>query len=68
MKCPFRMDTGAYALDILPPPDRIRMKRHLETCRQCRSDVAEFTAMLEPLRSISTRPREDHDNGEPANP
>jgi anti-sigma factor RsiW len=56
MTCTFQMETGAYALGILAPGDHERMTLHLEGCASCRSDVAEFTAMLEPLQSIAVRP------------
>lgn len=52
MSCPLRMDTGAHALGVLSPDDRTRMALHLEGCRTCRSDVAEFTTMLRSLRSV----------------
>lgn len=74
MNCSFQMDTGAYALGILAPPDQTRMRLHLKCCPSCRSDVAEFSEMLRPLRSITARPNPDRERdgpvtgSEPANP
>ena len=56
MNCPFRMETGAYALGVLTPPDHARMSRHLKTCRPCQSDVTDFTALLRSLRTLNPRP------------
>ncbi|WP_395103682.1 zf-HC2 domain-containing protein [Actinomadura sp. SCN-SB] len=59
MRCPFRMDTAAYALGILAPGDRERMTVHLEECPSCRADVADFAGILRALASLVIRPPGD---------
>ncbi|MBO2442916.1 anti-sigma factor family protein [Actinomadura nitritigenes] len=67
MRCPHRIDVGAYALGVLAPADQTRTRIHLEGCPSCRAELADLAAVLAFLhraapcgcRPPDLRPRRD---------
>ena len=50
---PVRADLAAYALGALEPADHIAVQAHLETCEDCRAELAEFTAIVPRLAAVA---------------
>lgn len=49
--------TGPYALDALPPEEAVLFEEHLDECRTCRAEVAEFRATATRLAdAVATTP------------
>jgi anti-sigma-K factor RskA len=45
MRCTFTVDAGVYVLGALAPADRAAYERHLNTCADCREEVAELAGL-----------------------
>ncbi|MBO1754137.1 anti-sigma factor [Allobranchiibius sp. CTAmp26] len=50
---PVRADLAAYALGALEPADHIAVQTHLETCEECRAELAEFVAIVPRLAAVA---------------
>lgn len=50
---PIRADLAAYALGALEPAGHIAVQTHLETCPECRAELAEFAAIVPRLAAVA---------------
>lgn len=50
-----RPELGVYVLGAISPADRLRVGRHLETCKRCRAEVAGLADLPGLLARLSPR-------------
>lgn len=59
MTCPHRIDVAGYLLGALDPPDSRRMREHLATCRDCRTECGELCDLPVLLSALTSTDIDD---------